>query len=140
MVKLYDLTSAHPPMELTRHTAGVSDLGVNQTGDLLASASLDGRVQVWVTERVEDLPLVMNSNGYVWKLVLKREGKSLLAAGNNGEIRVWPTQMSDLADRVCPTLKRNLTTEEWSVYVGNKIEYESTCAEPPKNSQKNAVK
>jgi len=140
MVKLYDLTSAHPPMELTRHTAGVSDLEFNQTGDLLASASLDGRVQVWVTERVEDLPLVMNSNGYVWKLAFTSDGKSLLAAGNNGEIRVWPTQMSDLADRVCPTLKRNLTTEEWSVYVGNKIEYESTCAEPPKTSQKNAVK
>ena len=116
--------------ELAGHKAGIADLEFSPDGKLLASAGLDRKLQMWVVDHEEDLPIVMdNNNGNVWHIAFAKGSDYLLASCNNGEVRVWPTDTKMLAEQVCPLLKRNMTKEEWRIYVGDEseIKYESTC-------------
>jgi len=127
-VKLFNINSQKVEKELSGHKAGVSDLEFSPDGLLLASAGLDRKLQMWVVDHVEDLPIVMdNNNGYVWKLSFSKGSDYLIASFNDGEVRVWPTDPKKLADQICPKLTRNMTLEEWDIYVGNGVKYESTC-------------
>jgi WD40 repeat protein len=127
-VKLLDLKTNKITKELTGHTAGVSDIEFSPNGYLLASAGYDRKLQMWVVDKEEDLPIVMdNNNGNIWKIGFSVNSDYLLASCNNGEIRVWQTDARKLAEQICPKLSRNMTQEEWKTYVGKEIEYESTC-------------
>jgi len=127
-VKLYDLEKNRITKELTGHKAGISDVEFSPDGLLLASAGYDRKLQMWVVDQEEDLPITMdNNNGNIWKIAFAANSNYLLASCNNGEIRVWQTNSRMLAEQVCPKLTRNMTPEEWKTYVGNDIGYESTC-------------
>jgi len=127
-VKLMNINTQKVEKELSGHKAGISDLEFSPDGLLLASAGLDRKLQMWVVDHVEDLPIVMdNNNGYVWKLSFSKGSDYLIASFNDGEVRVWPTDPKMLAVQVCPKLSRNMTPEEWEIYVGNNVGYESTC-------------
>lgn len=127
-VKLYDLVFQKQMKELGGHKAGVSDIQFSPDGLLLASAGLDKRLQMWVVDHEEDLPILMdNNNGQVWDLAFSAGSDFLLTSCNNGEIRVWPTDPKMLAEEVCPKLPRNMTQEEWGIYIANGIPYENTC-------------
>lgn len=127
VVKLLDLET-QKVKELTGHRAGITDLEFSPDGLLLASAGLDRKLQMWVVDHENDLPILMdNNNGYVWDISFTKGSDYLIASCNDGEIRFWPTDPRMLAEQVCPKLKRNMTPEEWEIYVGNNIGYESTC-------------
>ena len=127
VVKLFDLET-RKVKELSGHRSGISDLEFSPDGLLLASAGLDRKLQMWVVDHENDLPILMdNNNGYVWDISFTKGSEYLIASCNDGEIRFWPTDPRMLAEQVCPKLKRNMTPEEWEIYVGNNIGYESTC-------------
>jgi hypothetical protein len=127
VVKLMDL-EARKVKELSGHKSGITDLEFSPDGLLLASAGLDRKLQMWVVDHENDLPILMdNNNGYVWDIAFTKGSDFLIASCSDGEIRYWPTDPRMLAEQVCPKLKRNMTPEEWEIYVGNNIGYESTC-------------
>ena len=127
-VKLFDYGSQKQVKELGGHKAGVSDVKFSPDGLLLASSGLDRRLQMWVVDHEEDLPILMdNNNGQIWDIAFSSGSDYLLTACNNGEIRVWPTNPRMLAEIVCPKLPRNMTPDEWKTYVANDIQYETTC-------------
>jgi hypothetical protein len=126
-VKILDMATGKAK-ELTGHKAGITDLEFSPDGKLLASAGLDRKLQMWVVESAEDLPIEMdNNNGNVWHIAFAKGSNYLIASCNDGEVRVWPTDTRALAEQVCPKLTRNMTKEEWRIYVGSDIDYESTC-------------
>lgn len=128
IVKILEVETKRVVKELGGHKAGISDLEFSPDGQLLASAGLDRKLQMWVVDQVDDLPVVMdNNNGYVWDLAFSKESNYLLASANDGEVRIWPTDPKMLAEQICPKLSRNMTLEEWGIYVGNAVPYESTC-------------
>ena len=127
VVKLLEIDT-RKVKELTGHKSGITDLEFSPDGLLLASAGLDRKLQMWVVDHENDLPILMdNNNGYVWNISFTKGSDFLIASCNDGEIRFWPTDPRMLAEQVCPNLKRNMTPEEWEIYVGNNISYESTC-------------
>lgn len=126
-VKILDLNT-NKVKELSGHKAGIADLEFSPNGELLASAGLDRKIQMWVVDHEEDLPIEMdNNNGNVWHIAFAKGSNYLIGSCNDGEVRVWPTDTKVLAEQVCPKLTRNMTKEEWRVYVGSDISYESTC-------------
>lgn len=130
IVKMIDIET-NKTKELSGHKAGVADLKFSPDGKLLASAGLDKKLQMWVVDHEEDLPIVMdNNNGNVWRIDFANGSDYLLGSCNNGEIRVWPTNIKMLADQLCPLLSRNITKEEWRTYIGDEkeIKYQETCA------------
>ena len=127
-VKIYDVPSQKVTKQLSGHKSGISDLEFSPDGLLLASAGLDKKLQMWVVEHYEDLPIEMtNNNGNIWDIAFTKDNNYLIASCNAGEIRVWPTDPRALAELVCPKLTRNMTPEEWSLYVEKDKAPEITC-------------
>ena len=126
---MYDMVKrAKDDRQFTGHRAGVYDVEFSPDGKLLASAGSDERLQMWVLDFPEDLPVVMdNNNGFIWDISFAKGSDYLIAACHESEIRVWPTDLSLLADQLCPKLTRNMTQDEWNRYVGVDIEFENTC-------------
>lgn len=139
LVKLLTLDANYQPIgqvrSFTGHTGYVYDVEFSPDGKLLASAGSDRKLQMWVLESPDDLPIEMsNNNGFVWDIVFSEDSNYLIAGSNNSEIRVWPTDPSILKSLVCPQLNRNMTLDEWRRYVSNdelneeKLkEFENTC-------------
>ncbi len=129
LVKMYDVEKQQKdPRQFTGHRAGVYDVEFSPDGKLLASAGSDKRLQMWVLDNPEDLPIVMdNNNGFIWDIAFAKGSDYLIAASHESEIRVWPTNPELLATQICPKLGRNMTQDEWNKYVGAKVPYESTC-------------
>jgi WD40 repeat protein/energy-coupling factor transporter ATP-binding protein EcfA2 len=127
LVRTYDFeTSA--TRQFSGHRAGVYDLEFSPDEKLLASAGSDKRLQLYVLESPEDLPVVMeNNNGFIWDIEFTKGSDFLIAACSESEIRFWPTDPALLAKEICPKLSRNLSDDEWEKYVGNEIPYEKTC-------------
>jgi WD40 repeat protein len=128
-VKLYDFKTKQT-RQFSGHKAGVNDVEFSPDEKLLASAGLDKRLQMYVLDNLEDLPVVMdNNNGFIWDIEFAKGSDYLIAACSESEIRVWPTDPSLLAEQICPKLKRNMTQDEWRKYVGEveEIPYEHTC-------------
>lgn len=126
-VRMIDLATKETK-NFTGHNAGVFDVEFSPDGKLLASAGSDRKLQMWVLNFPEDLPIEMdNNNGYIFDIVFSRDSDYLIAATSESEIRVWPTDHSILASKVCPLMERNMTADEWAKYVGNDIGYEYTC-------------
>ncbi len=127
-VKIFDLKTKKVTKELFGHNAGVSDIEFSPNGLLLASAGYDRKLQMWVFDQLDELPITMdNNNGNIWKIAFSNDSDYLMASCNNGEIRVWQTNARMLAEQICPKLKRNMTPEEWKLYVANDVGYEATC-------------
>jgi energy-coupling factor transporter ATP-binding protein EcfA2 len=130
LVKLYDLQTK-ATRQFTGHRAGVNDVAFSPDEKLLASAGADKRLQLYVLEFPEDLPVVMDNNsGFIWDIEFAQGSDYLIAACSESEIRIWPTNPSILAEQICPKLSRNMTQEEWKKYVGygEETPYENTCA------------
>jgi energy-coupling factor transporter ATP-binding protein EcfA2 len=129
LVKIYDLQTK-TTRQFTGHKAGVYDVEFSPDEKLLASAGSDKRLQLYVLEAPDDLPVVMeNNNGFIWDIEFAKGSNYLIATCSESEIRVWPTDPSLLAEQICPNSKmtRNMTQDEWKKYVGNDIQYENTC-------------
>jgi len=115
--------------QFSGHKAGVYDVEFSSDEHLLASAGLDKRLQLYVLDAPEDLPVVMdNNNGFIWDIAFAKGSDFLIASCSESELRVWPTDPSLLADLICPQLHRNMSEDEWKKYVGTQIPYEETCA------------
>lgn len=129
LVKMYDVEKQKKDeRQFTGHRAGVYDVEFSPDGKLLASAGSDKRLQMWVLDNPNDLPIVMdNNNGFIWDIAFAKGSDYLIAACHESEIRIWPTDPDLLANQVCPKLQRNMTQDEWIKYVGVDIPYENTC-------------
>lgn len=128
-VRLFDFKSRET-RQFSGHRAGVNDIEFSPDGALMASAGSDKRLLMWVLENPGDLPITMSNNtGFVWDIAFTAKSDYLIATCSESEIRVWPTDPSLLAEKICPQLKRNMTQDEWTKYVGrlDDIPYESTC-------------
>lgn len=127
LVRLYDFDTKNT-RQFTGHRAGVYDLEFSSDEKLLASAGSDKRLQLYVIDSLDDLPVVMeNNNGFIWDIEFTRDSDYLIAACSESEIRVWPTDPALLAKQICPKLTRNMTEDEWLKYVGADTDYENTC-------------
>jgi WD40 repeat protein/energy-coupling factor transporter ATP-binding protein EcfA2 len=128
LVKLYNIAERKDLRQYTGHKAGVYDVEFSPDGKLLASAGADKRLQMWVLDFPEDLPIQMdNNNGFIWDIAFSHDSQYLIAACHESELRVWPTNPDILATKICPLLQRNMTPDEWIKYVGDDIQYETTC-------------
>jgi hypothetical protein len=129
-VRLYNFDTKET-RHFSGHRAGVNDIEFSPDGALMASAGADKRLLMWVLENPGDLPITMQNNaGFVWDIAFTKNSDYLIAACSESEIRVWPTNPTLLAEKICPQLKRNMSKDEWVKYVGQDNDmtpYEPTC-------------
>jgi WD40 repeat protein len=138
VLRIWDISKRKIVNVLTAHKARINDVKFSQDDHFLASASFDGRVNVWNMRNLNDQAIVLKDhNSWVWELAYSPDGSKLIAGCVDNLIRVWPTSSDVMADQICSKLSRNMSTKEWEQYVApvDDIPYEYTCPGLPKGNE-----
>ena len=129
-VKIWDLESREIITNLRGHTARVNDLCFSPQDEFLASASMDGKIQVWNSSDWNIQSIVVDdTENFTFSVAFDIQGDFLIA-GSMGEksLMIRPTHTDEFVSQFCSKLERNFTEEEWNIYVGEDINYEQTCS------------
>jgi WD40 repeat protein/tetratricopeptide (TPR) repeat protein len=124
---------AEEPIMLAGHGGAVTSVTFpkDKGSGLLASASDDGTVRLWNTNKLDSLPAVLDAHRYpVRSVAFSSDGNWLASGGRDGKLILWKTSefLSDYVERV---MVRNLTYDEWREFVGQDVPYEKTCSRLP---------
>ncbi len=113
----------------------IKDIEFSPDGTKLAVASFDGSLRVWNMDNLKLQPLILSGLGdWAAALDFTTDGQHLLGGGfAGGEVRVWPIDITQMAEKLCTHINRDMTDLEWEIYVADlkDIEKEKTCENAP---------
>lgn len=145
IVKIYDSQSALVIRILSGHTSAIEQIRFNHAGTFMATASKDKTVRLWNLNRLKEQPIVLSDHSdWVWSVAFTPDDEQLLASvhsstetvkGIEHTIHAWPTKIPTMSNILCEDVKRNINKDEWEIFVGDDLPYESTCADLPPNNQ-----
>jgi len=112
--------------ELLGHEGTVNDLSFDPDGRKLASGSSDGSVMIWNVENLDKSPILLHDHtSWVWSVAFDAQGSTLVSGSNDRTVRLWNIRPMQLADTICQVVEgRELTEEEWELYVGPDFSYD----------------
>jgi WD40 repeat protein len=144
IVKIYDSQSAMVIRTLSGHTSTIEQITFNHSGGFMATASKDKTVRLWNLNRLKEQPMVLSDHrDWVWSVAFTPDDEQLLASvhsstetvkGVEHTIRAWPTKIPTMSNILCGMVKRNINKEEWEIFVGDDLPYETTCGSLPANN------
>ena len=135
LIKTWDVNSHNMVSEFRGHTAKISDLKFSPDDKIIATSSFDATVRMWDAGDPTNLPIIMTDHeGFITTIAFSPNGRQLIS-GASGEPRLIlrPSKSEYMIEDICDKLSRNMTEEEWKVYVGEDINYEETCTDNPFN-------
>ena len=120
------------PVSLIGHLSRVSGLKFSPDGTTLGSCSYDGTVRLWNYLSAEEPPIVMDDYDFwITCLAFTAGGDKLITGSADKTIRMRLINTEVLTRLLCADLSRNMTQEEWNLYVGSDIGYSKTCENLP---------
>jgi WD40 repeat protein/energy-coupling factor transporter ATP-binding protein EcfA2 len=144
IVKIYDNQSGMVIRTLSGHTSTIEQIVFNHSGSFMATASKDKTVRLWNLNRLKEQPMVLSDHkDWVWSVAFTPNDEQLLASvhsstetvkGVEHTIRAWPTKIPTMSGILCEKVKRNINKEEWEIFVGDDLPYETTCSSLPANN------
>lgn len=144
IVKIYDSQSSMVVRILSGHSSAIEQIKFNHAGTFMATASKDKTVRLWNLNRLKEQPIVLSDHrDWVWSVAFTPDDEQLLASvhsatetikGVEHTIRAWPTKIPTMSGILCDKITRNINKEEWEIFVGDDLPYESTCSALPANN------
>jgi WD40 repeat protein len=145
IVKIFDRQSNLVIRVLSGHSSAIEQIRFNHSGSFMATASKDKTVRLWNMNRLKEQPIVLSDHSdWVWSVTFTPDDEQLLASvhsatetfkGVEHTIRAWPTKIPTMSGILCEKISRNINKEEWEIFVGDDLPYESTCAALAPNNQ-----
>lgn len=140
--RVADQQPAFPP--LSGHTSPVTETAFDPTGTFLATTSPFGGTRLWDPptglgygdELISDKPASLEPTGDLPPFLGLRnafspDGKLLAVPGVETRAMLWDVDPAVWRRRACAIAGRNLTREEWSLYLPSGTRYRATCSEWP---------
>jgi Tol biopolymer transport system component len=128
-LKLWNANTSGLVKILRSHSARIVDVKFSPGDKLIATSSYDGTISLWELSQLDQNPVVLQEHdSWVLSIAFSPDGKHIVSSSDEGNLMiVWPTGSDIMAQSFCNLLPRNMTREEWGIYVAPDIDYEKTC-------------
>lgn len=110
--------------KLLGHRSRVSRIKIN--GARIYSASYDGTVNLWMSNKEKIEPMsIIRTNGWLRCFTFDEKKHNLWCGDQKGTLTEAFISVPLMTSKLQKQLKRNLTHDEWSYYIGRNIPYEA---------------
>lgn len=106
----------------------INDIDFVDNDQLMATASQDGTVRLWDCVDLNNQPIELTDHES-WALsnTFSPDNTKLVSTSKDKDrIIIWPTKIEYLAEELNGLITRNMTREEWNIYVAEDIDYQKT--------------
>lgn len=129
--------------ELPGHSGQIEDIKFNHAGTFMASASKDYSVRLWNFRKLNEQPITVSDHDWVWDVTFTPDDSQLIAGiqsvretvkGVDQTIHAYPTNFEVMANILCEKAQRNMTKDEWEIFVlpiDEDSPYQKTCTNYP---------
>lgn len=111
--------------------SAISHVRLSHNKKFLAVATQDNFILIWNLQELKERPIKIQHSSSIHSLAFSPDDQSIVVSGINqsgqSSLDIWPLNQSLMAELLCTTVKRNLTQEEWEIYVAEDLPYEFTC-------------
>ena len=126
-LKIWDLRDKRLIYNLRGHSARITDIKFSPDGKFIAVAGFDNICTLWDASNLNIQPIKLKGNSWMLSVAFSNFGDKLVTgASRENRLVLWPTKTSEMASLIYKKLSRNLTQDEWQLYVGADIAYEKT--------------
>jgi WD40 repeat protein len=127
---------------LSGHKGPIEQIKYNHAANFFASASKDRTVRIWNVRKLSTPPIELRDHlDWVWALSFSPNDEQIMVGLHSSQqqirkdeikteqsIHAYPTKIPTMSNILCSGfINRNMNKEEWATYVGEDLEYESTC-------------
>ena len=132
-VELWDVVQRKKISEVKAHNDQVNDIRFNSRLKQMATASNDKSLKIFNVTDITDLtepPInITDFEGFVMVIQFSPDGNLIISGSyeNRKNLVSRPTHVDGLVGEICGIVSRNMTQEEWNIYVGKDIPLEKTC-------------
>jgi WD40 repeat protein len=143
-VELWDISSLKKISAVKAHNAQVNDIEFNPVLKQMATAGMDNALKIY--NNLEDLtepPVTFTDSGnFVLIVRFSPDGQLILSGAYEGDKNLVsrPAHVDYLAQDICTLVSRNMTQEEWNVYVARDLPLEKTCGDKEYNIKVNVIR
>ena len=140
--RVADQRPAFPP--LAGHTGNVVGTAFDPDGTFLATSTLSGGTRLWdpatglgyggelaSSPRPASLEPTIELPGLGLRNAFSPDGKQLAVPGVETRPMLWDVDPAVWRERACAIAGRNLTPEEWRLYLPSGTDYRATCPQWP---------
>ncbi len=111
--------------------SAITKVLVSHNKKFLATATQDNFILIWNLNSLKERPIKIQHLSSIHGLAFSSDDQSIVVYGINpsgqNSVDIWPITRAQMAELLCTTVKRNLTHEEWEIYVAEDLPREVTC-------------
>jgi WD40 repeat protein len=145
-IELWDVSTRRKISEVRAHSGQVNDIRFNPVLKQMATASADKTSKIFNISNITDLtepPVTLSDNeGFVVVMQFSPDGQLIISGAYEGPRNLVsrPAHVDNLVKDICTLITRNMTQEEWNLYVARDIPIEKTCSEKDYNIKVNVIR
>ena len=132
-IELWDINLHKKISEVRAHGGQINDIQFNTALKQMATSGNDKKLKIYNISDPSDLtqpPVTLADNeGFVLVMKFSPDGQMIVSGESGGGNNVIgrPSNADYMIADICNRLTRNMTQEEWNVYVARDIPLEKTC-------------
>lgn len=132
-IELWDINLHKKISEVKAHGGAINDIQFNTALKQMATSGNDKKLKIYNISDPADLtqpPVTLADNeGFVLVMKFSPDGQMIVSgeSGGGNNVISRPSHADYMIADICDQLTRNMTQEEWNVYVARDIPLEKTC-------------
>jgi WD40 repeat protein len=110
---------------LSGHTGRINHIRFHPNKNELATSSLDNKVRLYtsIVRGVQPIVFAEHDN-WAYDVVFHPSKNILASCSKDKSVRTYPISSDEIAASLIEKLNRNMSKEEWDLYIGKDVEYE----------------